>query len=110
MGPALLLIAQLYRVEQQARLLTAEDRLQLRQLESRPTLEKLHDYLLEIEAEVLPKSPEGRAVRYTLKNWTALTRYCDDGDLEIDNNATRLDKLQAKVLFSNRYLTRSSTA
>lgn len=25
---------------------------------------------------------------YTLKNWTALNRYCDDGDLEIDNNAT----------------------
>jgi hypothetical protein len=34
----------------------------------------------------LPKSPEGRAVRYTLKNWTALTRDCEDGDLEIDNN------------------------
>ena len=43
---------------------------------------------MEIQAEVLPKSPEGRAVRYTLKNWTALTRYCEDGDLEIDNNAT----------------------
>ena len=25
---------------------------------------------------------------YTLKNWAALTRYCDDGDLSIDNNAT----------------------
>jgi transposase len=88
MGPALLLIAQLYRVEQQARPLTAEDRLGLRQLQSRPILHKLHDYLLEIQAEVLPKSPEGRAVRYTLKNWTALTRYCEDGDLAIDNNAT----------------------
>jgi transposase len=88
MGPALLLIAQLYRVEKQARTLTAEERLRLRQLESRPILDKLHDYLLEIEAELLPKSPEGRAVRYTLKNWTALTRYCEDGDLEIDNNAT----------------------
>jgi transposase len=88
MGPALLLIAQLYRVEQQARPLTAEDRLRLRQLQSRPILHKLHDYLLEIQAEVLPKSPEGRAVRYTLKNWTALTRYCEDGDLAIDNNAT----------------------
>ena len=43
---------------------------------------------LEIQGEVLPKSPEGRAVRYTLKNWTALTRYCEDGDLQIDNNAT----------------------
>ena len=64
------------------------DRFELRWLESRPILDKLHQYLLEIEAEVLPKSPEGRAVRYTLKNWAALTRYCDDGDLEIDNNAT----------------------
>jgi len=88
MGPALLLIAQLYRVEKRARPLASEDRLQLRQLQSRPILDKLHDYLLEIQEEVLPKSPEGRAVRYTLKNWTALTRYCEDGDLEIDNNAT----------------------
>lgn len=88
MGPALLLIGQLYRVEEQARSLTAEDRLQVRQLQSRPILDKLHGYLLEIQTEVLPKSPEGRAVRYTLKNWTALTRYCEDGVLEIDNNAT----------------------
>lgn len=88
MGPALLLIAQLYRVEKRARPLTAEDRLRLRQLQSRPLLDKLHNYLLEIQAEVLPKSPEGRAARYTLKNWTALTRYAEDGDLEIDNNAT----------------------
>jgi transposase len=88
MGPALLLIAQLYGVEKQARALTPEDRLRLRQLQSRPILDKLHDYLLEIQVEVLPKSPEGRAVRYTLKNWTALTCYCEDGDLEIDNNAT----------------------
>jgi transposase len=88
MGPALLLIAQLYRVEKEARLLTADDRLRLRQLQSQPILEKLRNYLSEIQVEILPKSPEGRAVRYTLKNWTALTRYCEDGDLQIDNNAT----------------------
>jgi transposase len=88
MGPALLLIAQLYRVEKQARPLAVEDRLHLRQLQSRPLLDKLHDYLREIQTEILPKSPEGRAVRYTLKNWTALTRYCADGNLEIDNNHT----------------------
>jgi transposase len=88
MGLALSLIAQLYRVENKGRPLTAEERLELRRVESRPIVEKLRGYLLEIEAEVLPKSPEGRAVRYTLKNWAALTRYCDDGDLAIDNNAT----------------------
>jgi hypothetical protein len=88
MGPALLLIAQLYRVEKQARDLAPEDRLRLRQLEARPVLDKLHQYLLEIQLEVLPKRPEGRAVRYALKNWKALTRYAEDGNLEIDNNRT----------------------
>jgi transposase len=88
MGPVLLLIAQLYRVEKHARGLAPEERWRLRQLQSQPILEKLQKYLLEIQTEVLPKSPEGRAVRYTLKNWTALIRYAEDGDLEIDNNAT----------------------
>ena len=60
-------------------------------MRSKTSLDKLHHYLLEIQAEVLPKSPEGRAVRYTLKNWTALNRYCEDGNLSIDNNATERD-------------------
>jgi len=88
MGPALLLIAQLYRVEKQAKGLNSAQRLALRQLRAKPIAEKLHGYLLEIGGEVLPKSPAGRAVRYTLKNWEALTRYLRDGDLEIDNNRT----------------------
>ena len=66
MGPALLLIAQLYRVEEQARGWSADERLALRQHESRPVLDKLHGYLLEIQSEVLPKSSAGWAVRYTL--------------------------------------------
>ena len=78
MGPALLLIAQLYQVEKQARGLAAQDRLRLRQLQSCPVLDKLRDYLLDIQIELLPKSPAGRAVRYTLRNWSALTRCCQD--------------------------------
>jgi hypothetical protein len=88
MGPALLLIAQLYRVEKRARGSTPADRFEMRKEEAGPILDKLHQYLLEIQLEVLPKSPEGRAVRYALKNWTALTRYVEDGQLEIDNNRT----------------------
>lgn len=88
MGPALLLIAQLYKVEDRVRGLSAGERFRLRQLESRSILDKLRNYLLEIQVEVLPKSPEGRAVRYALKNWTALARYVEDGNLEIDNNRT----------------------
>ena len=85
------LIAQLYQVEERAQPLRVEERRCLRQMESVPILDKLHHYLREIQPEVLPKSPEGRAVRYTLKNWTALNRYCEDGNLSIDNNATERD-------------------
>ncbi len=34
----------------------------------------------------LPKSPIGQAISYCRSNWTALTRYVQDGDLHIDNN------------------------
>jgi transposase len=48
----------------------------------------LHQYLLTIRDQVLPKSEAGQAVSYALKNWIALTRYLEDGDLSIDNNQT----------------------
>ena len=83
-------IAQLYAVEKRARRCGVEGhalRL-LRQHASQPVLEKLHEYLLRIRDEVLPKSEAGQAVSYALKNWVALRRYCEDGDLAIDNNGT----------------------
>jgi transposase len=90
MRTVLLLIAQLYGVERTARErgLRAEDLHLLRQQGSRPVLERLHAYLLEIQEQLLPKSEAGQAVSYTLKNWTALTRYCENPDLSIDNNHT----------------------
>jgi transposase len=88
MGPALHLIARLYAVEDRARELTGEERLELRKRLSAPVMEKLHQYLLGIREEVLPKSPAARAVRYALNQWQALTRFLEDGDLEIDNGAT----------------------
>src|SRR5215467_11002462 len=90
MGPALHLIARLYAVEDRAKTLalSAEQRLALRQRVSARLLGKLHQYLLELQPEVLPKSPSGAAVRYTLNQWEALSRFLEDGDLEIDNGAT----------------------
>ena len=84
------LIARLYAVEERARTLSlsAEQRLALRQRVSVRLLGKLHKYLLELQPEVLPKSPSGAAVRYALNQWEALTRFLDDGELEIDNGAT----------------------
>ena len=90
MGPALHLIARLYAVEERAKALalSAEQRLALRKRVSTRSLEKLHQYLLHLQPEVLPKSPSGAAVRYALNQWAALTRFLEDGELEIDNGAT----------------------
>ena len=78
----------LYDVEREARdrKCVGEARRALRQKKSKPILEDIHAYLVREQPHVLPKSPEGEAIAYTLSNWKALTRYCDDGDLEIDNN------------------------
>jgi len=78
----------LYEVECEARQksLKTEERRALRQARSKPILGDLKAYLERERPKVLPKSPEGQAISYTLSNWEALVRYSDDGDLEIDNN------------------------
>jgi transposase len=91
MGPALHLIARLYAGEERAKelSLSAEQRLALRQRVSARLISKLNQYLLELQSEVLPKSPSGAAVGYALNQWEALTRFLEDGELEIDNGATK---------------------
>ncbi len=78
----------LYDVEREAkgRELTGEARRLLRQEKSVPLLDGIERYLLAEQPKVLPKSPIGEAIGYALGNWTALKRYTQDGDLEIDNN------------------------
>jgi transposase len=78
----------LYDVEREARdlVLDSAGRLALRQEKSLPILADIEAYLRREQLEVLPKSPEGQAIAYTLSNWQALIRYCRDGALEIDNN------------------------
>ena len=90
MGGVLAMIAHLYEVEKVSRQngLRGEALRLVRERDARPMLNQLHDYLLTIRTQVLPKSDAGQAIAYTLKNWTALTRYCSDGDLPIDNNGT----------------------
>ncbi len=78
----------LYDVEREAQEaeLDGPGRRALRQSGSVSILEDIKAYLLQERPNVLPKSAEGQAIAYTLSNWPALIRYCEDGDLEIDNN------------------------
>jgi transposase len=82
----------LYDVEREAKDggLNAAERLKLRRARSLPILADIKSYLEAERPNVLPKSPEGQAIAYTLSNWEALVRYCSDGDLAIDNNAAEL--------------------
>lgn len=82
------LIGELYGLERSAkkRKLDAGGRKQLRQQQSEPILDRIHEYLKKITVTTLPKSPLGDAIGYALRQWNALTRYTEDGSLEIDNN------------------------
>ena len=80
-------IGELYAVESEIRGRSPEERREIRNARSRPLLESLKQWLEEILSKLSRKSDTAMAVRYALGRWEALLRYCDDGRLEIDNNA-----------------------
>jgi transposase len=47
----------------------------------------LHLWLQQTLATLSRKSATAKAIAYALTRWEALQRYCDDGRIEIDNNA-----------------------
>jgi len=83
-------IRKLYLIERHARdeCLKPEQRGKLRQDLAHPLLEALPSRLEALREKHLPQSPLGKAIRYTLGEWQPLTRYLEDGRLEIDNNLT----------------------
>lgn len=86
---ALEIIGKLYEVERQMaeEKFTTDHIKTYRQEVSKPILEALHTWLISIKPKVPPKSPLSKAITYTLNQWKPLTRYLEDGQLFIDNNA-----------------------
>ena len=66
--------------------LSSEAILQLRQQEAVPVLKQLKEWMTEEYAKVLPKSPIGQAMAYSLPRWNKLSTYANDPLLNIDNN------------------------
>jgi transposase len=79
-------IAALYAIEAEIRGSTADVRKAVRQARSRPLLDNMKIWLDVTLTKLSRKSDTTAAIRYALSRWTALTRYIDDGQLEIDNN------------------------
>jgi transposase len=85
-GQACAYISQLYDVEREVKHLGAEERLQVRQRESKPLADAFHQWMLLQRQRITDGSATAKALDYSLKRWGALTQFLDDGQLPIDNN------------------------
>ena len=96
-------IGALYAVEADIGGQAPEQRCAQRQARAGPLLEQLREWLQAHLAKLSKKSELAIAIRYALTRWSALTRYCDDGRIEIDNNAAER-ALRAVALGRKNYL------
>ena len=80
-------IAALYAIEAEIRGRAPHERAAVRQARAGPLLTALHEWMHKALGSISKKSELAVAIRYALSRWVALTRYRDDGRLEIDNNA-----------------------
>ena len=85
-GQAIQRIARLYGIEADAKALSADQRLQMRQDRSRPLWEELHVWLQLERTRVPDGSAIAKALDYSLNHWVGLGRYLLDGEVPIDNN------------------------
>jgi transposase len=92
-GPALIAsqalarIAVLYRIEDEIRGRSAEERQTVRHARTRPLIDALEPWLREKLSLISQKTKLAEAIRYALSRWTGLCLFLDDGRIEIDNNA-----------------------
>jgi transposase len=83
---ALTRIAALYRIEDDIRGRSSEERLAVRQERTRPLVEALQPWLREKLSLISQKTKLAEAIRYALSRWAGLGLFLEDGRVEIDNN------------------------
>jgi transposase len=94
-----------YKNERDSRVLNHnnEQRATLRQQRSLPILEQLGEWMEEQYQQVLPQSPIGKALAYSIKRWDKLCAFVYDGKLHLDNNAAERS-IRATVIGRKNYL------
>jgi transposase len=102
-------IGQLYGIEQEIRGRSPDERKEVRQARSRPLLESMQAGWKATQAKLSQKSDVAMAIRYALDRWSALLRFCEDGRVEMDNNAAER-ALRAVALGRKNYLFAGSDA
>ena len=86
-GQACTYISQLYDIEREIKTLKPDERLNIRQARSKPLADKFHAWMLLQRQQVTDGTATAKALNYSLKRWTALTQFLDNGQLPIDNNS-----------------------
>jgi transposase len=79
-------IQKLYAIERDVKELSAERRKEIRLEKALPIINQLGKWFYDQKQVVLPKSPFGQALEYTIPLWESLQNYLHDGNLQIDNN------------------------
>ena len=98
---ALDIFAKIYKLEKQAKL--SDDRKSFRTEHTMPLLQELKDWVDEKAIIVLPKSPIGKAMSYTIKQWPKIINIFSDGRIELDNNLIE-NKIRPLALGRKNYL------
>ena len=80
-------IGELYAIEKEIRGRHPDERRAVRKERSSPLMTAMKAWLEQTLHTLSQKSATAKAIRYSLTRWQALSRYCDDGRIEIDNNA-----------------------
>jgi transposase len=100
---ALARIGALYGVEEPIRGRPPDERRTVRQEQAKPLVESMRQWFETTLSKLSRKSETTVAIRYALSRWDALTRYIEDGLIEIDNNAAER-ALRAVALGRKNYL------
>jgi len=98
-------IGQLYVIEKKLRENKAGPALRqaMRSWQSQPVLARLHRAMELARRRTLPQGLLGQAIDYTLKRWDSLTRFVEDGTIEIDNNLIE-NAIRPSALGKKNYL------
>jgi transposase len=115
-GRMLKLIQALFVVEQKAKVLRVDpeayfgdvEHLALRQKVSAPLLDKIKECTEDWSLEVLPRGSVGKAVTYMRNQWKPLTRFLEDPQLQLDNNAS--ERAMRHVVLGRRNWTFAGSA
>jgi transposase len=106
---ALQRIGMLYGVEEPIRGRPPDERRAVRQVQANPLVDSLRQWFEATLSKLSRKSETTVAIRYALSRWDALTRYIEDGHIEIDNNAAERS-LRGVALGRKNYLFAGSDA